>query len=112
MQIIKENPEIAEKDNILNMLGSKYNTDMNSHDFDVKVSDLFTPGVVLKRNTNFHLNKLNIVNFIKEIPEKYSIQFVIKYIGKKLYRIYDIGNKTDQIELSELDNEILKIVKK
>ena len=112
MQIVKENKEIQEKDTVLNIIGEKYNTDMNSHDFDVLCTDMFTPGTVLKRNTNFHLNKLNILNFIKEIPENYKILFVTKYIGKNLYRIYDINGKTDQIELSELDNDIINVVKK
>ncbi len=112
MQIIKENTEIVEKDKVLNIIGEKYKTDMNSHDFDLQVSDLFTPGTVLRRNTNFHLNKLNIVNFIKEIPENYSILFVIKYVGKNLYRIYDIDDKIDYKTLSELDNDIINVVKK
>ena len=112
MQIVKENKEIQEKDKVLNIIGEKYNTDMNSHDFDLAISDMFTPGTVLKRNTNFHLNKLNIVNFIKEIPENYKILFVTKYIGKNLYRIYDINGKTDQIELSELDDNIINVIKK
>jgi len=42
---------------------------MNSHDFDIQITNLSTPGTVLKRNTNFELNKLNIINFIKEIPD-------------------------------------------
>ena len=111
MQIVKENKEIQEKDKVLNIIGKKYNTDMNSHDFDLAISDMFTPGTVLKRNTNFHLNKLNIVNFIKEIPENYSILFVIKYVGKNLYRIYDIDDKIDYKTLSELDNDIINVVK-
>ena len=111
MQIIKENKEIKEKDKVLNKLGEKYNTDMNSHDFDILCDDLFTPGTVLQRNTNFHLNKLKIIDFIKEIPENYKIKFIIKYIGKNMYKIYDINDKTDQIELDELDNNIINIVK-
>jgi hypothetical protein len=112
MQIIKENTEIVEKDKVLNIIGEKYKTDMNSHDFDLQVSDLFTPGTVLRRNTNFELNKLNIVNFIKEIPDNYLILFVNKNVGKNIYRIYDINGETDQIELSELDNDIINTVKK
>ena len=49
MQIIKENTEIVNKDRILNNLGTKFNTSMNSHDFDLEISDLFTPGTVLQR---------------------------------------------------------------
>ena len=112
MKIIKENQEIAEKDMILNKLGMKYNTDMNSHDFDVTVSDLNTPGTVLRRNTNFELNKLNITNFLKEIPVNYEIQFINKKVNNTHYRIYDSNNETSYKKLSELDNEILKIVKK
>ena len=112
MKIIKENQEIAEKDMILNNLGMKYNTDMNSHDFDVAVSDLNTPGTVLRRNTNFELNKLNITNFLKEIPVNYEIQFINKKVNNTRYRIYDSNNETSYKKLSELDNEILKIVKK
>ena len=112
MKIIKENQEIVEKDMILNKLGMKYNTDMNSHDFDVAVSDLNTPGTVLRRNTNFELNKLNITNFLKEIPVNYEIQFINKKVNNTRYRIYDSNNETSYKKLSELDNEILKIVKK
>jgi hypothetical protein len=111
MQIIKENKEIVEKDKILNNIGMKYNTDMNSHDFDVKVSDLFTPGTVLKRNCNFHLNKLNIINFLKEIPDLYSFEFINKNVGDNRYRIYDVDGKTDYKTLSEIDTEIINIVK-
>jgi len=111
MDIIKEIPEIVEKDRILNNLGMKYNTDMNSHDFDVHCSNLFTPGTVLKRNTNFELNKLNIINFLKEIPNNYEIQFINKKVSSNRYRIYDINDKTDYKTLSDLDSEIINIVK-
>jgi hypothetical protein len=96
---------------VLNELGMKYHTDMNSHDFDVKVSDLFTPGTVLKRNCNFHLNKLNIVNFLKEIPDLYSIEFINKNVGGTRIRIYDVDGKTNYKTLSELDTEIINLVK-
>jgi hypothetical protein len=112
MQLIKENKEIYEKDMVLNKIGMKYNTDMNSHDFDVNIADPFTPGKVLLRNTNFELNHLNIISFIKDIPENYQIQFINKEVNDNIYRIYDINNKTDYTKLSELDNEILKTVKK
>ena len=112
MQLIKENKEICEKDMVLNKIGAKYNTDMNSHDFDVKIADPFTPGNVLLRNTNFKLNHINIINFIKDIPENYQIQFINKKINGNIYRIYDINNQTNYTKLSELDNEILKTVKK
>ncbi len=111
MEIIKENKEILDKDTVLNNLGMKYNTDMNSHDFDVLMTNLFTPGTVLKRNTNFELNKLNIINFIKEIPNNYEIQFITKKVNNNRYRIYDINKKTDYKTLSELDNEIINLVK-
>ena len=58
------------------------------------------------------LNKLNIIKFIKEIPDNYEIQFINKNIGGNKFRIYDIDNKTNYKTLSELDNEILNIVKK
>jgi hypothetical protein len=112
MQIIKENKEIYQKDMVLNKIGAKYNTDMNSHDFDVSIPDMHTPGTVLLRNTNFQLNKLNIVNFIKDLPDNYQIQFINKEVNNNMYRIYDINNKTDYKKLTELDNEILKTIKK
>jgi|688.fasta_scaffold2302282_1 hypothetical protein len=68
---------------------------MNSHDFDIQITNLSTPGTVLKRNTNFELNKLNIINFIKEIPDSYEIHFINKKVNNNRYRIYDIDNKTD-----------------
>ena len=111
MQIIQENKEICEKDNILNEIGLKYNTDMNSHDFDVAMTNIFTPGIVLQRNTNFHFDKINVINFIKEIPPNYEIKFINKIINNKHYRIYGINNDTDYKKLSELDNEILEIIK-
>ena len=112
MQIIKENKEIVNKDRILNNLGIKFNTSMNSHDFDLEISDLFTPGTVLKRNTNFQLNKFNIINFIKEIPDNYEIQFINKNVSNNTYRIYDIDNETNYKTLSDLDNEIINLIKK
>jgi hypothetical protein len=111
MELIKENKEIVEKDTILNNLGMKYHTDMNSHDFDIAVSNLFTPGRVLQRNTNFELNKLNIINFIKEIPNNYSIQFINKKVSNNISRIYDINDKTTYKTLTDLDNQIISIVK-
>ena len=111
MQIIKENKEIVNKDRILNNLGAKFNTNMNSHDFDLEISDLFTPGTVLKRNTNFELNKFNIINFIKEIPDNYEIQFINKKVSNNTYRIYDIDDQTNYKTLSDLDNEIINIIK-
>jgi hypothetical protein len=112
MQIIKENKEIVNKDRILNNLGTKFNTSMNSHDFDLEISDLFTPGTVLRRNTNFQLNKFNIINFIKEIPDNYEIQFINKNVSNNTYRIYDIDDETNYKTLSDLDNEIINLVKK
>jgi hypothetical protein len=58
------------------------------------------------------LNHLNIISFIKDIPDNYQIQFINKEVNDNTYRIYDINNKTDYTKLSELDNEILKTVKK
>ena len=110
MQIIKENKEIVNKDRILNNLGTKFNTNMNSHDFDLEISDLFTPGTVLKRNTNFQLNKFNIINFIKEIPDNYEIQFINKNVSNNTYRIYDIDDETNYKTLSDLDNEIINLI--
>jgi hypothetical protein len=111
MEIIKENKEISDKDTILNNIGTKYNTDMNSHDFDVLMTNLFMPGTVLKRNTNFELNELNIINFIKDIPNDYEIQFITKKVSNNRYRIYTINKKTDYKKLSQLDNEIINLVK-
>jgi hypothetical protein len=111
MQLIKENKEIYEKDMILTKIGMKYNTDMNSHDFDVQIPDPHTPGKVLLRNTNFVLNKLNIIKFIKDIPDNYQIQFINKEVNGNNYRIYDVNNNTSYKKLTELDNEILKTVK-
>jgi hypothetical protein len=112
MQLIKENKEIYDKDMVLNKIGAKYNTDMNSHDFDIITPDMNISGTVLLRNTNFQLNKLNIVNFIKDIPDNYQIQFINKEVNNNMYRIYDINNKTDYKKLTELDKEILKTIKK
>jgi hypothetical protein len=111
MQIVEENQEIVDKDTILNNIGLKYNTDMNSHDFDVQMSNPFIPGTVLLRNTNFYLNNTNVVNFLNDIPNTYHIQFINKKFGNNHYRIYDIKNKTINKKLSDLDNEIIQIVK-
>lgn len=111
MQIIKENSEIVEKDKILNQIGMKYNVDMNSHDFDVEMSNPLMPGTVLRRNANFHLNKLKVVNFIKDIPANYEIRFINKKVNNNQYRIYDIDGQTTYKTLSDLDSEILMIVR-
>ena len=111
MKIIKENSEIVEKDNILNQIGMKYNVDMNSHDFDVEMSNLLIPGTVLRRNANFHLNKLKVVNFLKDIPANYEIRFINKKVNNNQYRIYDIDGQTTYKTLSDLDTEILMIVR-
>jgi len=111
MKIIKENSEIVEKDNILNQIGMKYNVDMNSHDFDVEMTNLLIPGTVLRRNANFHLNKLKVVNFLKDIPANYEIRFINKKVNNNQYRIYDIDGQTTYKTLSDLDTEILMIVR-
>jgi hypothetical protein len=111
MKLIKENKEICEKDMILTKIGDKYNTIMNSHDFDVEIDDPHTPGNVLLRNTNFKLNKLNIIKFIKDIPDNYQIQFINKEVNGNNYRIYDVNNNTSYKKLNDLDNEIIKTVK-
>jgi hypothetical protein len=111
MQIIKENSEIVEKDKILNQIGMKYNVDMNSHDFDVEMSNPLMPGTVLRRNANFHLNKLKVVNFLKDIPANYEIRFINKKVNNNHYRIYDIDGQTTYKTLSDLDSEILMIVR-
>lgn len=111
MKIIKENSEIVEKDNILNQIGMKYNVDMNSHDFDVEMSNPLMPGTVLRRNANFHLNKLKVVNFLKDIPANYEIRFINKKVNNNQYRIYDIDGQTTYKTLSDLDTEILMIIR-
>jgi hypothetical protein len=111
MQIIKENSEIVEKDKILNQIGMKYNVDMNSHDFDVEMSNPLMPGTVLRRNANFHLNKLKVVNFLKDIPANYEIRFINKKVNNNQYRIYDIDGQTTYKTLSDLDTEILMIIR-
>ena len=110
MQFISENKEIVEKDNILNQIGTKYNTYMNSHDFDIKSSDPTKLGTVLLRNTNFLLTDTNVINFIKDIPDNYQIQYINREVNDKLYRIYNINTKTNNKKFTELDKEILKIV--
>ncbi len=112
MELVKENKEICEKDMVLSQIGMKYNTYMNSDDFDVEIHNPIIPGNVLLRNTNFMLSKINVVKFIKDIPDNYQIQFINKEVNNNMYRIYDINNKTDYKKLTELDNEIIKTVKK
>ncbi len=112
MELIKENKEICEKDMILSQIGMKYNTYMNSDDFDVHIPDPLAPGTVLLRNTNFILSKINVIKFIKDIPDNYQIQFINKEVNNNMYRIYDINNKTDYKKLTEFDNFIIKTVKK
>lgn len=112
MELIKENKEICEKDMILSQIGMKYNTYMNSDDFDVEIHNPLIPGNVLLRNTNFMLNKINVIKFIKDIPDNYQIQFINKEVNNNMYRIYDINNKTDYKKLTEFDNFIIKTVKK
>ncbi len=112
MQLIKEIKEVADKDKILNDIGDKYHSEMVSHDFDVAFSNFVTPGTILKRNTNFEVNKLNIIKFLKEIPSGYSIDFINKKVSNNTYCIYHYENKTDYKTLSDLDNEIISVVKK
>ncbi len=112
MELVKENKEICEKDMVLSQIGMKYNTYMNSDDFDVEIHNPIIPGNVLLRNTNFMLSKINVVKFIKDIPDNYQIQFINKEVNNNMYRIYDINNKTDYKKLTDLDNEIIKTVKK
>lgn len=112
MELIKENKEICEKDMILSQIGMKYNTYINSDDFDVEIHNPLIPGNVLLRNTNFMLSKIDVINFIKDIPDNYQIQFINKEVNNNMYRIYDINNKTDYKKLTDLDNEIIKTVKK
>jgi hypothetical protein len=54
---------------------------------------------------------LNVINFIKEIPKNYSITFIHKNVGKNIIRIYNCEGKTDYKTLSDLDSEIIDLVK-
>ncbi len=112
MDVIKKNPEISAKDSVLNNIGNKYNTTMNSHDFDLKCTDLVTPGIILLRNTNFELNELNVIDFIKDLPSEYSIQFIHKKVAKTHISIYSVKGNADYKKLDELDNQILSILPK
>lgn len=112
MKIIKENPEISQKDKVLNTLGSKYNSFMRNHDFDILFGDLTTKESILQRNTNFQILQLRVLNFIKELSGDYYITSVTKIVGEKQICIFSINGETDYKKLDDIDTEIRKLCEK
>lgn len=112
MKIIKENPLISQKDKVLNTLGAKYNSFMQNHDFDIFFGDMTTKESILQRNTNFHVIKSKVLDFIKELPDGYYVISITKIVGDKDFCIFSFNGETDYKKLDDTDIEIQKLCEK
>jgi len=106
---IEKDTEIKSKDKVIFDLAKKYNTEVNSHDFDLYIDTKNKSrhgGQILRRNLNIFINEDNLQNFCNDIPEKYSYAWVQKInpSTKDYYGIYYKGRmpQLDRFNQSDL----------
>jgi len=121
-KVINTDKDISEKDKVIFDLAKKYNTIVNSHDFDTEINmddfdmeklqdiaknltgkpeDIFNSNLtslIIGRNMNIEIEEKDVVNFLNDIPIGYTFIYVYKKI-----------NKNNKISLfSKLDKPIIK----
>lgn len=86
---------IKNKIDFIKNLISKYKMDINFEDYDIECNKDKTNNIATKKNIGIIIEN-DIINFIKEIKENYSISLIT-------------NNDTDQIIFSQNINNFIKI---
>ena len=106
LKVINTDKDISEKDKVIFDLAKKYNTTVNSHDFDTELDmenfdiaklakmaknfngspeDIFKSNLstlIIGRNMNVEIDESDVINFINDIPLGYTFIKVFKKVTK------------------------------
>jgi hypothetical protein len=134
LKFINDDVEIVNKDKVVFDLAKKYNTSVNSHDFDTEIDmenfdiakfaniaqnlknpeDIFKSNlstIIIGRNMNVELDEVNVINFINDIPEGYTFITVSKKVNKNdNITLYSKFDKPEIKKFSKLDLDIYRMI--
>ena len=134
-KFINDDIEIKNKDKIIFDLANKYNTTINSHDFDTEIDmenfdianfanmaksftgnpeDIFKSNlstIIIGRNMNIEINEVDVINFINDIPLGYTFIKVFKKVNKNDdISLYSNSDKPEIKKFSKFDLDIYRMI--
>jgi hypothetical protein len=84
--------------------------DINFEDYDIECNKDKTNNIAIKKNIGIIIEN-DIINFIKEIKENYSISLITNNDTDKIIFSQNINNFIKINKITKLDNEIYDLVK-
>ena len=135
LKVINTDKDISEKDKVIFDLAKKYNTTVNSHDFDTELdmenfdiaklakmaknfngnpedilkSNLST--LIIGRNMNVEIDESDVMNFINDIPLGYTFIKVFKKVTKNEdISLYSKSDKPEIKKFSKLDLDLYRMI--
>jgi len=101
---------IKNKIDFIKNLKNKYKMDINFEDYDIECNKDKTNNIAIKKNIGIIIEN-DIINFIKEIKENYSISLITNNDTDKIIFSQNINNFIKINKITKLDNEIYDLVK-
>ena len=101
---------IKNKIDFIKNLKNKYKMDINFEDYDIECNKDKTNNIATKKNIGIIIEN-DIINFIKEIKENYSIYLITNNDTDKIIFSQNINNFIKINKITKLDNEIYDLVK-
>jgi hypothetical protein len=101
---------IKNKIDFIKNLKNKYKMDINFEDYDIECNKDKTNNIATKKNIGIIIEN-DIINFIKEIKENYSISLITNNDTDKIIFSQNINNFIKINKITKLDNEIYDLVK-
>ena len=100
---------IKNKIDFIKNLKNKYKMDINFEDYDIECNKDKTNNIATKKNIGIIIEN-DIINFIKEIKENYSIYLITNNDTDKIIFSQNINNFIKINKITKLDNEIYDLV--
>jgi len=100
---------IKNKIDFIKNLKNKYKMDINFEDYDIECNKDKTNNIATKKNIGIIIEN-NIINFIKEIKENYSISLITNNDTNQIIFSQNINNFIKINKITKLDNEIYDLI--
>jgi hypothetical protein len=100
---------IKNKIDFIKNLKNKYKMDINFEDYDIECNKDKTNNIATKKNIGIIIEN-DIINFIKEIKENYSISLITNNDTDQIIFSQNINNFIKINKITKLDNEIYDLV--
>jgi hypothetical protein len=100
---------IKNKIDFIKNLKNKYKMDINFEDYDIECNKDKTNNIATKKNIGIIIEN-NIINFIKEIKENYSISLITNNDTDQIIFSQNINNFVKIKKITKLDNEIYDLI--